>query len=108
MIDNYSYQVYCQVYNILGGKTCKFRPVIGERERYHSHLPEPQFAAKLARLRELRSHDDEWLEEHIDDPYIIDRTESEAWEQMDLADQLFTEEIETALEIAKAFREEQT
>lgn len=93
MLESYTYEKYTALYEALDGKTTHFMPVVGTQAWSKPHWSRADFEAKLARLIEIESHDDDWLfENHPTDYQNV--SESEMWEQFELRSTLFVIELE--------------
>lgn len=93
MISDYTYEQYCAIYESLSGVTTHFYPVLGTRGWHKKKLSREDFECGLARLREMESHDDDWLFANHPDNYI-DVFEAERWESLNLRSKLFVIEYE--------------
>ena len=102
-MDTYTYNQYVALHKALNGTTTHFMPVVGTKDWHHALLPRDEFERKLARVREIASHDDEWLFANHPRNYI-DVAEGEAWESFDLRSELFLIELEKADMIHAAVR----
>ena len=92
-MNDFRYGEYLALYLACGGVTTHFVPHLGTRSWHKAKLSQRIFKRKLARLREIESHDTAWLLKNHP-CYYIDVAEEEAWEAFGLRSDLFIIERE--------------